>query len=71
MAKNYSFSVVLESQEDGGFAVLVPRFGKSIPKGIQNKKLLRTLKTQSAWFSNIGGTMTFRFPLTCFPKFDS
>ena len=33
MAENYSFSVILEPQEGGGFTVLVPAFPEVITEG--------------------------------------
>ena len=39
MASSYSYSVILEPQEGGGFTVLVPAW---LPKGKTNKRLSPT-----------------------------
>jgi antitoxin HicB len=41
MAKNYSFSVILEPQEGGGFAVLVPALPEVITEGDSEQEALR------------------------------
>jgi hypothetical protein len=55
----YSFSVILEPQEEGGFTVLV-RYRKSSPKVILSKKLLRMPKRLSGQFSRTGEIMTYQ-----------
>jgi len=40
MAENYSFSVVLEPQEDGGFTVLVPALPEVVTEGDDEKEAL-------------------------------
>ena len=40
MAENYSFSVVLEPQEGGGFTVLVPALPEVVTEGDDEKEAL-------------------------------
>jgi antitoxin HicB len=40
MAENYSFSVVLEPQEEGGFTVLVPALPEVVTEGDDEKEAL-------------------------------
>jgi antitoxin HicB len=40
MAKNYSFSVILEPQEGGGFTVLVPSLPEVVTEGDDEKEAL-------------------------------
>jgi len=40
MAENYSFSVVLEPQEDGGFTVLVPALPEVVTEGDTEEEAL-------------------------------
>ena len=40
MAKNYSFSVILDSQEDGGFTVLVPALPEVVTEGDTEQEAL-------------------------------
>jgi antitoxin HicB len=39
MAENFSFSVILEPQEDGGFTVLVPALPEVVTEGTEEKAL--------------------------------
>jgi antitoxin HicB len=41
MPKNYSFSVILEPQEGGGFTVLVPALPEVITEGDTEQEVLR------------------------------
>jgi antitoxin HicB len=41
MAENYSFSVILEPQEGGGFTVLVPALPEVITEGDSEQEALR------------------------------
>jgi antitoxin HicB len=41
MPKNYSFSVILEPQEGGGFTVLVPALPEVITEGDTEQEALR------------------------------
>jgi antitoxin HicB len=41
MAENYSFSVILEPQESGGFTVLVPALPEVITEGDTEQEALR------------------------------
>jgi len=40
MAENFSFSVVLEPQEDGGFTVLVPALPEVVTQGDSEEEAL-------------------------------
>jgi antitoxin HicB len=40
MAANYSFSVILEPQEDGGFTVLVPALPEVVTEGDSEEEAL-------------------------------
>jgi antitoxin HicB len=40
MVENYSFSVVLEPQEDGGFSVLVPALPEVVTEGDDGQEAL-------------------------------
>jgi len=40
MARNFSFSVVLEPQEDGGFTVLVPALPEVVTEGDTEQEAL-------------------------------
>ncbi len=41
MAVNYSFSVILEPQESGGFTVLVPALPEVVTEGDSRKAAIR------------------------------
>ncbi len=40
MAKNYSFSIILEPQEEGGFTVLVPALPEVVTEGDTEQEAL-------------------------------
>ena len=40
MAQNFSFSVILEPQEDGGFTVLVPALPEAVTEGDTEEEAL-------------------------------
>ncbi|HXQ41426.1 MAG TPA: type II toxin-antitoxin system HicB family antitoxin [Candidatus Udaeobacter sp.] len=44
MASEYSFSVVLERQPEGGFAVLVPALPEAVTEGDTEEEALRMAK---------------------------
>jgi antitoxin HicB len=44
MADNYSFSVILEPQEGGGFTVLVPAFPEVVTEGDDEREALANVQ---------------------------
>lgn len=44
MASNYSFSVILEPQEEGGFSVLVPALPEVVTEGDTEQEALANAK---------------------------
>ena len=60
MAANYSFSVVLEPQEGGGYSVLVPALPEVVTEVIPRSN------PSSSFLST--GPMVLPFHLMCFPR---
>ena len=68
MPENYSFSVVLEPQPDGGFSVLVPALPEVVTEGDDEQEALNMRRKPFVRYWNIVATRAFSFRPTQTPK---